>query len=181
MLEWGVPFPKGPVMSISMVQATSPRFVNGLRNLAAILKKGAEHAAAQGWDAQVLLQARLYPDMFQLVRQVQIACDSAKGAVARLAGVEIPSFPDTETSFDELQARIQKTIDFIEHLDASKLDGSETRAIHLKAGGRELHFVGSQYLMGWAWPNFHFHSTTTYALLRHNGVPLGKRDYLGEV
>ena len=168
-------------MSISMVQATSPRFVNGLRNLKHILKKAADHAVAQKWDPQVLLQARLYPDMFPLVRQVQIAADMAKGAVARLAGEAVPSFEDNEQTFDELQARLDKTIHFIEHVDASKLDGSEIRAIHLKTRAGELHFVGSQYLMGYAWPNFHFHSTTAYAILRHNGVPLGKPDYLGEI
>ena len=168
-------------MSISMVQASGPRFVNGLKNLKHILKKAAEHAAAHQIDPQALLQARLYPDMFPLVRQVQIASDVAKGAVARLAGETPPSFEDKEQSFDELQARLDKTIHYIEHLDCAKLDGSETRAIHLKTRAGELHFVGSQFLMGWAWPNFHFHSTTTYAILRHNGVPLGKQDYLGEV
>ncbi|MBP8145704.1 MAG: DUF1993 domain-containing protein [Inhella sp.] len=168
-------------MSISMIQATSPRFVNGLRNLAHLLKHGEAHALSKRYDPQVLLQARLFPDMFPLLRQVQIATDTAKGAVARLAGVELPKFEDNELSFGDLQARIDKTIHFIEHLDATKLDGSETRAIHLKVGGKELHFVGSQYLMGWAWPNFHFHMTTAYCILRHNGVPLGKADFLGEV
>lgn len=168
-------------MSISMIQATSPRFVNGLRNLSHLLKHGEAQALSKRYDPNVLLQARLYPDMFPLVRQVQICCDTAKGAVARLAGVEVPRHEDSETSFAELQARIKKTIDFIEHLDATKLDGSETRAIHLKVGGKELHFVGSQYLMGWAWPNFHFHMVAAYCILRHNGVPLGKSDFLGEV
>lgn len=168
-------------MSISMVQATSPRFVNGLRNLKHILKTAAEHAVAHKIDPQALLQARLYPDMFPLVRQVQIAADVAKGAVFRLAGEPVPSFEDNEQTFEELQARLDKTIHAIEHLDGAKLDGSETRAIHLKTRAGELHFVGSQFLMGWAWPNFHFHSTTTYAILRHSGVPLGKKDYLGEV
>lgn len=168
-------------MSISMVQATSPRFVNGLRNLSHILKRAQAHALAQRYDPQALLQARLFPDMFPLMRQVQIACDNAKGAVARLAGLEVPKHEDTETSFDDLQARIDKTIHFIEHVDAVKLDGSEVRAIHLKVGGKELHFVGSQYLMGWAWPNFHFHMTAAYCILRHNGVPVGKTDFLGEV
>lgn len=168
-------------MSISMVQATSPRFNNGLRNLSNILKKAAAHAEAHKIDPAVLLQSRLYPDMFALTRQVQIACDQAKGAVARLAGMEPPKHEDTEQSFDDLQARIQKTMAFIESVDCTKLDGSETRGIHLKVAGKELTFVGSQYLMGWAWPNFHFHSSMTYAILRHNGVPLGKADYLGEV
>lgn len=168
-------------MSISMVQATSPRFVNGLRNLKHILKKAADYAAAQKWDPHVLLQARLYPDMFPLVRQVQIASDVAKGAVARLAGETVPSFEDVEQTFDDLQARLDKTIHYIEHVDATRLDGSEIRAIHLKTRAGELHFVGSQFLMGWAWPNFHFHSTTAYAILRHNGVPLDKMDYLGEI
>lgn len=168
-------------MSISMVQATSPRFVHGLRNLKHILKKAAEHAQARQIDPPALLQARLYPDMFPLTRQVQIASDAAKGAVARLAGEAPPSFEDVEQSFEELRARLDRTIHYIEHVDASRLDGSETRAIHLKTRALELHFVGSQFLMGWAWPNFHFHSSMAYAILRHNGVPLGKMDYLGEI
>lgn len=168
-------------MSISMCQATSPRFINGLVNLSNILKKAAEHAALKKIDPSALLQARLYPDMFTLTRQVQIACDTAKGAVARLAGQEPPKHEDVEQSFEDLQARIKKTIVFIESIPLQALDGSESRGIHLKAGGKELTFVGSQYLMGWAWPNFHFHSTTAYAILRHNGVALGKMDYLGEV
>lgn len=168
-------------MSISMCQATSPRFINGLLNLSNILKKAAEHAVAHKIDPNALLQARLYPDMFPLTRQVQIACDQAKGAVARLAGQEPPKHEDTEQSFDDLQARIKKTIAFIESVPLQALDGSESRGIHLKVAGKELTFVGSQYLMGWAWPNFHFHSSMAYAILRHNGVPLGKADYLGEV
>lgn len=168
-------------MSLSMHQASSPRFVNGLKNLQHILHKAAEHVAAQQLDPQALLQARLFPDMFPLLKQVQIASDIAKGAVARLAGEAVPSFEDSEQSFDELQARLAKTIAFIEQVDAAKFDGSETRAIHLKTRAGELQFQGAQFLMGWAWPNFHFHSTTTYALLRHNGVALGKRDYLGEI
>jgi hypothetical protein len=104
---------------------------------------------------------------------------------AAASAASVPAWPPpttmTSNSFGDLQARIDKTIHFIEHLDATKLDGSETRAIHLKVGGKELHFVGSQYLMGWAWPNFHFHMTTAYCILRHNGVPLGKADFLGEV
>ncbi|WP_374438129.1 DUF1993 family protein [Inhella sp.] len=168
-------------MSISMCQATSPRFINGLLNLSNILKKAAEHAAAHKIDPNALLQARLYPDMFPLTRQVQIACDQAKGAVARLAGQEPPKHEDSEQSFDDLQARIKKTIAYIESVPLQALDGSESRGIHLKVAGKELTFVGSQYLMGWAWPNFHFHSSMAYAILRHNGVPLGKPDYLGEV
>ena len=168
-------------MSISMVQATSPRFINGLINLSKILGKAAEHAAAHKIDPQALLQARLYPDMFALTRQVQIACDQAKGAVARLAGQEPPKHEDSEQSFEDLQARIKKTIAYIESVPLVTLDGSESRGIHLKVAGKELTFVGSQYLMGWAWPNFHFHSSMAYAILRHNGVPLGKQDYLGEV
>jgi uncharacterized protein len=168
-------------MPISMLEASTPRFVAGLRNLSAFLSKAQAHAAEHKWDDNVLLQARLFPDMFPLVRQVQITCDTARGAVARLADVEVPRYEDTETSFEELQARIQKVIAFIEQVDGSKLEGSESRPIQLKLRVGDLHFVGNQYLLGWAWPNFHFHMTTAYAILRHNGVPLGKMDFLGKV
>ncbi|MBS1209027.1 MAG: hypothetical protein H6R19_1425 [Proteobacteria bacterium] len=166
-------------MSISMYDASSPRFVSMLRSLDAILAKAEAHAAARKIDPAVLLAARLFPDMFAFTRQVQIACDHAKGAVARLAGVEVPKFEDTEQSFTDLHARIAKTIAFIESVSAAQLNGSEERDVTLKVGGQDMTFKGQAYLLGFAQPNFHFHVVTAYNILRHNGVEIGKRDYLG--
>ena len=162
-----------------MYQASAPRFANTLRNLSAILDKARAHAEAKKVDEQVLTSARLFPDMFALARQVQIACDSAKGAVARLAGVEIPKHEDTEKTFDELKARIAKTIAFIEGVKAAQIDGSEDKEIILKLQGKDVPFKGMQYLLGFAWPNFYFHAATAYNILRHNGVEIGKRDFIG--
>jgi hypothetical protein len=166
-------------MKISMYQASAPRFANGLRNLSAILDKAIAHAEARKIEPAALTAARLYPDMFPLTRQVQIACDTAKGAVARLAGLEVPKHEDTEQTFDELKARIAKTIAFIETVPAESIDGSEARDIVLKLGPREVQWKGMQYLLGFALPNFYFHVATAYAILRHNGVEVGKRDYIG--
>ena len=166
-------------MTISMYQASAPRFANILNNLAAILDKAKAHAAAKKIDEQVMLSLRLYPDMFAFARQVQIACDSAKGAVARLAGVEIPKHEDSEKSFDELKERIAKTLAFIATVKAAQIDGSEEKEVVLKLQGRDVPFKGLQYLLGFAWPNFYFHATTAYDILRHNGVELGKRDFIG--
>ncbi len=166
-------------MPISMSQASAPRFAQMLRNLSAILAKAQAHCEAKKIDPQVLAAARLFPDMFPLSRQVQIACDSAKGAVARLAGVEVPKHEDTEKTLDELQARIAKTLDFIGGVKPAQIDGSEEREIVLKLRGRDVSFSGVQYLLGFAWPNFYFHATTAYDILRHNGVELGKADFLG--
>jgi hypothetical protein len=127
----------------------------------------------------VLLAARLYPDMFALTRQVQIACDTAKGAVARLAAVEVPKHEDTETTFAELQQRIARVVAFIESVAPAQIDGSEDRKITLTLRGQETVFTGLQYLMGFVLPNFYFHAATAYGILRHNGVELGKRDFLG--
>jgi len=165
-------------MSISMYQASAPRFANILKNLSAILDKAKAHAEAKKIDEQVLTSSRLFPDMFPLGRQVQIACDSAKGAVARLAGVEIPKHEDTEKTFDELKARIAKTIAFIDGVKAAQVDGSEEKEVVLKLQGKDVPFKGLQYLMGFAWPNFYFHVTTAYNILRHNGIELGQRDFL---
>ena len=162
-----------------MYQASAPRFVHTLNALSAVLAKGEAHAEAGKIDPLVLTSARLFPNMFALARQVQIASDTAKGAVARLAGMEIPQFEDTEKSFDELRARIAKTVAFIEGVKASALDGSEGRQVVLKTGGREVTFTGLDYLLGFAQPNFYFHVTTAYNILRHNGVPLAKKDFLG--
>jgi hypothetical protein len=166
-------------MKISMYQASAPRFINMLKNLAGILDKAQAHAEARKIDPEVLTADRLFPDMLPMKRQVQIACDSAKGAVARLAGVDVPRHEDTERSFAELKARIAKTIDFIETIPPARLEGSEDRNIHLKLGPLEVDYTGIQYLLGHALPNFYFHVTTAYAILRHNGVELGKRDYIG--
>jgi hypothetical protein len=161
-----------------MYQASVPRFANTLRNLSAILDKAQAHAEARKIDPTVLTHLRLYPDMLPMKRQVQIACDSAKGAVARLAGVEIPKHEDTEETFAELKARIAKTIDFIQTVKPAQIDGSEEKAIRLKLGQREVDYTGMQYLLGHALPNFYFHVVTAYDILRHNGVELGKRDYI---
>jgi hypothetical protein len=166
-------------MAISMYQASAPRFANTLKNLSAILGKAQAHCEARKIDPLVLTASRLYPDMFALARQVQIACDSAKGAVARLAGVEIPKHEDTEKTFEELQARIAKTLEFIATVKPAQVDGSEEKEVVLKLQGKDVPFKGLQYLLGFAWPNFYFHATTAYAILRHNGVELGKRDFIG--
>jgi len=162
-----------------MYQASAPRFANTLKNLSVILDKARAHAEAKKIDEQVLTSSRLYPDMFALARQVQIACDSAKGAVARLAGVEIPKHEDTEKTFEELKARIAKTVAFIDGIKAAQVDGSEEKDIAMKLQGRDVTFKGMQYLLGFAYPNFYFHVTTAYDILRHNGVELSKRDFVG--
>jgi hypothetical protein len=166
-------------MKISMHQASAPRFAAMLRNLSGLLDKAQAHCEAKKIDPLVLTQFRLYPDMFALARQVQVACDTAKGAVARLAGAEIPKHEDTEQSFAELKARIAKTLEFVESVPAAKIDGSEERDVVLKLRGQEVKFSGLQYLLGFAYPNFYFHVTTAYAILRHNGVEIGKRDFIG--
>ena len=166
-------------MQISMYQASAPRFVNTLKNLSAILDKAQAHADAKKIEPRVLTAARLYPDMFPMSRQVQSACDTAKGAVARLAGVEVPVHEDTEQTFEELKARIAKTITFIETIQPARVDGSEDREVVLKFRSGEVKFRGMQYLLGHALPNFYFHVTTAYDILRHNGVEVGKRDYIG--
>jgi hypothetical protein len=171
--------PEGKPMTISMYQASAPRFANTLRNLSTLLDKAQAHADAKKIDAAVLLQSRLYPDMFPLVRQVQIASDNAKGAVARLAGAEVPKYEDTEETIADLKARLTKTIDFVDSFKPAQIDGSEDKDIHLKLGPREVNWKGMQYLLGFALPNFYFHVVTAYDILRHNGVEVGKRDFIG--
>lgn len=166
-------------MPLSMYQASVPVFVRGLESLATILNKAAAHAEARKIDPAVFVNARLAPDMFALARQVQIASDAAKGCVARLAGAEVPSYPDTETTFPDLAARVAKTIAFVKGFTAAQIDGSEERTVTLKMRGEERSFRGQAYLLNLALPNFYFHVTTTYDILRHNGVDLGKSDYLG--
>ena len=166
-------------MSISMYQASVPVFIRGLENLSAILHKAVAHAEAKKIDPSVLVNARLYPDMLPLSRQVQIASDNSKGPAARLAGVERPVYEDTEVTFDELQARIAKTIAFLKTLTPAQVDGSEERDITVQFPGREMHFKGLPYLLGFALPNFFFHVTTAYAILRASGVELTKPDFIG--
>jgi hypothetical protein len=166
-------------MAISMYRASVPVFVQYLTALSAILKKAAESCTARKIDPSVLVNGRLAPDMFALARQVQIATDHAKGAAARLSGRDVPSYPDTETTFDELQARIAKTLDFVQSVKEEDFAGCDDKDIKLKAGPQELEFKGLFYLTQFALPNFFFHLTTAYAILRHNGVDVGKRDFLG--
>ena len=166
-------------MTLSMYQASVPVFTRMLENLSAILAKAAAHAEAKKIDPAVFINARLAPDMLALARQVQIASDAAKGCVARLAGVEVPSYPDTEATFPELQERVAKTIAFVKGFTAQQIDGSEERTCILKVRGDEMKFRGQDYLFKLSIPNFFFHVTTAYDILRHNGVELGKMDYLG--
>ena len=163
-----------------MYQASTPRFANILRNLSGLLDKAEAHCAAKKIDPTAITTYRFFPDMFPFTRQVQIACDSAKGAVARLAGVDIPKHEDTEQTFADLKARIAKTIDFLESVPASKVDGTEDKEIVLQMRAGERRFKGMQYLLGHAYPNFYFHVTTAYNILRHNGVEIGKTDFIGK-
>lgn len=167
-------------MQQPMYVASVPVFKQLLGGLSGVLTKAAEHAAARKIDPPALLQARLFPDMFPLLRQVQIATDFARSVAARLAGVEVPSAPDTEQSFDELQQRIASTVAFLDSLDPAGFDGSETREIVLRPGTpKERTLSGQAYLLSYGLPQFFFHVTTAYALLRHSGVDIGKRDYMG--
>ena len=166
-------------MKISMYQASAPRFANTLRNLAAILDKAQAHVEARKLDPASLTGYRLYPDMFPFSRQIQIACDASKGACARLAGVENPSFPDGDQTFSDLKARVTRTIDFIASFKPEQIDGTEDKDVTLKVGGKDVTFKGMQYLLGHALPTFYFHVVTAYDILRHNGVEIGKKDYIG--
>ena len=166
-------------MAFTIYDASVPVFRQVLGNLSNLLVKAEAHAAEKGIAVSSLLDAQLAPDMFAFTRQLQIATDHAKGAGARLAGREVPRFEDSETTFAELQARIAKTADFLATLQPNEFDGAETRQISLKAGPRELSFAGQDYLLNFAMPNFYFHMTTAYAILRHNGVPIGKMDFMG--
>jgi hypothetical protein len=166
-------------MSLSMYQASVPVFLRTLSNLSAILQKAEAFAIADQADPAILLDGRIAPDMHPLPRQIQIATDSAKGGAGRLAGIDVPSFPDSETTFQDLQARIAKTIAFLETLTPAQIDGTEAKPIMLKLPSRELNFTGQSFLLQFALPNFFFHVTVAYAILRNEGVPLGKMDYLG--
>ena len=165
-------------MTISMYRASVPVLLQMLGALSGVLDKAAAFAAAKKVDPSVLLNARLAPDMFPLTRQVQIAADFAKGLPARLAGQEPPKYADDETTIDQLKARIAKTIAFIKEFKPAQIDGSEEKDITMVLGGQPRSFKGENYLVGFALPNFFFHCTTAYAILRHNGVEIGKTDYM---
>lgn len=167
-------------MTISMYQASVPVFNRMLNNLAAILEKGAAHAAAKKIDPAVLVNSRLCPDMFPLSKQIQIATDMAKGCVARLAGQEPPKYEDDEAAFADLVARINKTVAYVNTFKPEQIDGSEGKTITLQMRSGPLTFLGMPYLLDFVYPNFYFHVTTAYDILRHSGVEVGKQDFLGK-
>ncbi len=166
-------------MTLSMYQASVPVYIRMLNNLAAIMEKAAAHCEARKIDPAVLIRARLYPDMFDFAKQVQMAADAAKTGTARLAGVEAPAFEDSERSFPELIERVRKTIAYLETFRPDQIDGSEEREVVIQRGGTAVTYRGMELLLGRTLPNFYFHLTTAYDILRHNGVELGKKDYLG--
>jgi uncharacterized protein len=167
-------------MPISMYTASIPVFKQMLNSLSGILTKAEAHATEKKIDPNALLQARLFPDMFPLTRQVQIASDFAKGVSARLAGLDVPSYEDNEASFADLRARIAKTLTFIEEIKPAQIDGSEDKEVTIQAGTpREKKFAGQTYLLHYGLPQFFFHVGATYSILRHNGIEIGKRDYIG--
>lgn len=167
-------------MTISLYASSVPVFTQMLGSLSTMLLKAEEHATAKNIEPNALLQARLFPDMFPLTRQVQIACDFARGVSARLAGVEVPKFDDNEQTFVELQTLISKTLAFVIAFKPEQIDGNEAREIITRPGTpKEKRFNGQAYLLSYGLPQFFFHVTTTYAILRHNGVELGKKDYMG--
>jgi len=166
-------------MSLSMYQASVPVFTRALGNLSKILDKGAAFADSRKIDPSVLINARLAADMFPLSKQVQIATDMAQRGSARLAGVDFANMPDTETTFPKLQERISKTLKFVKSLSASQIDGSEAKPITITVGGNDMTFTGQVYLLNFVLPNLYFHITAAYLILRHNGVDVGKLDFLG--
>ena len=168
-------------MKISMYEASIPTFLLTLRNLKAILQKGVAHAESKKYEPALLASTRLAADMLPLTRQVQIASDAAKGAAARLAGVDPPKFEDNEQTLADLIARVDKTIDYLQSFKPEQLDGSEDRTITIPTPRQTFSFPGLLFLRHWALPNFFFHVTTAYNLLRHNGVEIDKADYLGKV
>ncbi|MGD9968285.1 MAG: DUF1993 family protein [Hyphomonadaceae bacterium] len=163
---------------LSMHAVSAPVFARMLNNLSSILAKAEQQAKAKGYDPAILLNSRLAPDMFALTKQVQIATDHAKGCVARLAGHQPEAIEDTEATFADLQARIKKVLAIVESYRPEQLDGSETREISIKIPNQELKFSGLDYVNHWAMPNFYFHVTAAYAILRYNGIELGKKDFL---
>jgi uncharacterized protein len=168
-------------MPLSMYQASIPTFKHAMTNLIAILEKGAAYADEKKIDPGVLLNSRLFPNMLPLTRQIHIATDGVKGCAARLAGQTPPVYEDNETTFAELIARLRKTIDYLDTFAPAQIDGSEEKEITLKIGAHEMKFLGQPYLFSFVIPNFFFHVTTAYNILRHNGVEIGKQDYLGKI
>ena len=168
-------------MTISMYKASVPVFVKGLTNLKALLEKAAAHAQAKKIDETVFAGARLFPDMLPLTGQIQIATDFARGTTARLAGAEMPKWEDDEKTLAELIARVDKTLEYVKPFTAAQIDGTEGKEITRTLRGQPRTFTGLNYLLQFALPNFYFHSTTAYALLRHNGVEIGKMDFLGNL
>ena len=166
-------------MTISMYETSIPVFIRNLKNLAAILAKGASYADAKKIEPAVLINSRLFPDMFPLVRQIQIASDIAKGCGARLAGQEPPKFEDNEATFPELFARIDKTVAYLQTLKPEQINGSEGKTVTLQIRNNTLTFLGMPFLLNFALPNFYFHVTTAYDILRHCGVEIGKQDFIG--
>lgn len=166
-------------MSMTMYQASIPSFIRMLENMSKILDKAAAYAESKNIDPSVLIHSRLAPDMYPLSRQVQIATDMVKGCAARLAGMEVPRYEDNETTFAELQARIAKTIDFLTSVSADQINGSEEKTVTLKLRGKEISLQGQPYLFHFVIPNFYFHITAAYAILRHNGLEIGKMDFIG--
>ena len=166
-------------MTISMHKASAPVFLRMLTNLDQLLAKAEDNAKARGFDPNLLVTQRLAPDMRPLSSQIQLASDSAKGAIARLSGGTPPAMPDTETTIEQLRARIAATIDYVKSVPAAAVDGSEERDVVLKTPSGDIPFKGLAFLTGFALPNFLFHVTTAYAILRHSGVPIGKLDFLG--
>ena len=166
-------------MNISMYQASVPRLANVLENLSNILDKAQAHADAGAIDVSAVMDYRLAPDMYPFSKQVQIACDKARSVVARLAGMEVPYYVDDEKSFVELKERIARTVEFIRSVPADRIDGTEDDEIVLPVTGKETRYKGMQLLLGHSMPNVYFHATTAYNILRQNGVPIGKRDFLG--
>jgi uncharacterized protein len=167
-------------MTISMYQASVPPLTRSLQNLIGILEKGEASAIARKIDPAVLIASRLYPDMLPLIKQVQIASDITRRGMARLASIEAPAEADAETTFPELVARLQRTIGFLETLTPAQIDGTEAKAISLPMGKETMEFEGMAYLIGFVMPNVYFHVTTAYNILRHNGVEVGKQDFLGK-
>jgi hypothetical protein len=162
-----------------MYEASVPVFIRMLGNLSKILDKAAAHAEAKKIDPSIFINARLAPDMYPLVKQIQIATDMVKGCAARLAGIDVPTYEDNEATFADLKARIAKTVAFLQSVNAEQINGSEARTVTLKLRGKEVSFLGQPYLLNFVLPNFYFHITATYAILRHNGLDIGKMDYLG--
>lgn len=166
-------------MTLSMYQASVPHFTTMLTNLSAILKKAEDHCIEKKINEKILLSSRLFPDMFDCTRQIQIACDQVKNGLARIAGVEPPKYDDHETTFSEIQQRIANTINFLKALKPEQIDSGASKEIKFSIKEWNFEFVGDQYLITWIIPNFYFHITTAYNILRHNGLNIGKTDYLG--